>query len=1150
MESRSVFLSQKNNQEIFEALLSFIRENIDEMNAISSSVKEDSTPDIAQENSRERQVNAAILLQRMCRLQLLATTLFSTQGQEMYWDMLDQENPDTRKALLAKLMFGKTVAKVSPSENFPAEGVALKHKGEYDFPVRQHALWNSRYKQFPASYHRWSDLDQTLSKQIADLYLDHPDHSSNKYIPIIESNNASIECVIDMYLKNFSNLIEMIKKPNENIIILKIPLKEFDEVYDVIRSSGLVASPWDIARFFANKEEIKAKINDRQNNFEHPYLFNINDFFEHQPIIKKLLPTLPITLTALKEHSLMDELARIAISNRPTKILGACLHRLISAIDYENPESIQRISLFLSFAVKLHKNHYDKFAFSLYAIIHEISLLLENAYENGIEITNYKKFESNVHKNFISSFNLANEENANYITLAAPANSGAHAFLMAIEIAQKMKKKYLKSPHPISPHQYTEMEIIYGGLYYEFFKFTKKSASFNMEMNKELTDIYYLSTGPLLITDDNKTTVTLPGVDLNLFVRHLLDIGLEKRKEGVVIVVDTTTGMKKNLILNEATQKLISDGKISIICHESYQKFGMAHTDQLQGGVLYGIFSKQSFNEKDLIQFEKNAEKDLLKHFDMMMLSFIQEKVGHYLELIKHNHFKNGELINNFFMKSSCIDYMNFFTYNFMLPGSGESFFVNINKKNNAALYDAAFKNLDFRQGFGHYNTTVTDISTNLSLRLSAGASDKIDTIIQIVQLHLASVFRRDQLMAIVSEYLDKEKDGKLSVEQQIFYTGLLLAIKNLCVHPPQFWSEEREIFIQATKKLINHHTELLSGRKSVLTLYYFMIHPHFYIFNSPSAFVEYFKGLNENEKITMIQKIRSENIMNKIIIGQNSLYALMMEYPHSMRFDLVLEYSSLISSSSFFLKIMHSLAKNEKYAFVQHMMIANELQFALSHENLLTIITALPDKTDAFNLALAFTGAKEEVLNANTLILIAEFFKDNTAWTIQLLDKYINILKQNSVSDVNDQNIELLNETINLYRSIKPIIGQSMFDPVYNKSDIDLLKSEIEGLSKKIKKQILDYNNEITKEKNSYLYVNKDDIKLWNDKIAILEMSDKCLNGEVQGNDLDDIIESPKYKGWEKGEKAVNLVNEVKQLLKRIEDIKYYQINDITYKK
>ncbi len=72
----------------------------------------------------------------------------------------------------------------------------------------------------------------------------------------------------------------------------------------------------------------------------------------------------------------------------------------------------------------------------------------------------------------------------------------------------------------------------------------------------------------------------------------------KKREKPITIIIDATTTLYKNLKLNDRSLALIKSGKLSILIHESHQKFGLIHTDQVQYGRIFGICSKDSYQKK------------------------------------------------------------------------------------------------------------------------------------------------------------------------------------------------------------------------------------------------------------------------------------------------------------------------------------------------------------------------------------------------------------------------------------------------------------------------------------------------------------------------------------------------------------------------
>ncbi|MBA2653045.1 MAG: hypothetical protein H0U73_12400 [Tatlockia sp.] len=1018
-----------------ETLLNFIQYHLSDFNSGATLIEPHSVPERDTAESKDK---AVTLLQRMIRLQLLSTTFFSPNGQKMYWDLLDRGNllaADSETHLLAKLMFGKTIAKTVTNQYYPADLLKLDHKGEYDFPVMQHCVWNSRKEQSTAGYHRWSSLDERLAKKIADLYLEQPDHSTYKYLPVSNANNFRVELALNKYHWKNRDLMKVYAKAQETICVIQIPLGDPEEnvyakVNSLLKAAGLIASPFAIANFLASKKEMENEINDRPNNFRQFSKLNENDFFDHNAILEKSLPCLPDTLSDLIEHAIMAELAGIAISrDSPVKYLAAYLHRLISAIPPEyniDEQGIQRISLFLSFAVKLHRQYYERFAFLSHVISHEISLILNQVVKKGGEITNYKKFKKTVERNFISTLGLQTETNSehNYQSIASPANSGCHAFVMACELAKKMNPQAGDKP----------FTGFYAPIYHEFFQFMKTGIRFNNKQ-KKLADIYHISAGPLAMNPDQKI-VTVPGTDINLFVNYLLSIGLSSHSKGVVIIVDTTTALKKNLVLDEMTKKMIEEGKISIICHQSYQKFELAHTDQVQGGIVFGVCSKKTFSPDDLHQFEENAEKDLMNSFDMQLASFIKENTGHYPELIKLNHFKNGEMIKNAFMKPSYNVALKQFNYDFMIKNPDESYFYNIDKYEDPALYDAVYKNIELRQGFGHFNSTISAIDIDKSIRLSAGASDKIDTLIEITQLKLFSLFGREHLLMLLNLIVKHGNENLDSREDEILLAGLLMALKNGASHSPEFSEKDKTTLMDGINILIKSYSRLLSGRKSLQTLYRFSINPHFYEFNSKEL-GSWLANLDESKKIATIIQLQSDKKLERIIWSEYDLNSLLAHYPVSMKLDLACQFSDRIGSIKLFLQIMNSLPDKDKYPFVMHSLAEIKLESAWNAEYLLAIITNLPEINDAFLLVLAFNEIEENSLNIETILSIAEFFNQEPNKVLKVLDKFLVFFQQSRV-DQKMEFIDKIQKKINFYNSI----SQRLFTPKNNEAQTVDLKS------------------------------------------------------------------------------------------------------------
>jgi hypothetical protein len=888
-----------------------------------STITEDpkTKPDKKEDKPAMTNEEAAIVLQRIWRTRQLANDFFSEQSRDVYWQMLDRQNPELSESesnLLAKMMFGKTIAAVRKD--------TPKNASDFDFPTEQHPEWPTN-----AYYHRDDKLSGKLIDDVAKLYLTNPDHSKFLYVPIIIVNNASIEDVLKNFLtEDQRKFVTIHKKTHETIGVIEIDKKASSDILPKIQSAGLIASPWEIAKFNAkhkgqketedivdetkdkealedeiaettdigdqktkftvddvkdvNEEntdahtepiisgieldaeqdidnksteddtefgdterDIRGKLSDKSNSGESKK--QVDKLSLTESAIERLLPKFPDTIKGLKESQLLVELSKIAVDpSNPNKLLAACLYRMITGLpDGEyNKETLQRMALFLNFGVKFYKMNYERFAFSVYAVTHELSLLIDDAMKKGVKVTDYQGFKKSIEKDVISSFGLSSDPNKRCKTIAAPAMAGTHAFMIAMDLAKKMNLPADREP---------TIQIT-GSAYFEFKKFIPE----NHRDEDGLADIYHISAGPIV----NPNGVT-PGTDINIFIKSKLLQGKDKPPKPVTIVVDVTTGLHKNLKLDDDIKKLVENGDISIICYESYQKFGLAHTDQVQGGVVYGICSDTTFQPTVISDFETNAKNDLENHLDMAVASFMHEHSGQYIERIKEQHFKNGALFNSFFKDTP--DYVTKeIHYDEMLRDLNELYFFLITE--NPALKKAADATIVTRDSFGHFATSLSSIST--IDRLSPNASDKIDTLITITQLYLSSNFTRNQLFDLVSSLLSKRTSATdpFPKDQEIVFVGLLMALKNLSRSPPALTILEEYKLLYS----ISFLSDSLAGRNATQTLRALLDTSK----SNPSTHSQFFKQDNDFlNKNALLKYIQSKPSHEEIMIVMNELSKL-----------------------------------------------------------------------------------------------------------------------------------------------------------------------------------------------------------------------------------------------------------------------------------
>jgi len=768
---------------------------------------------------------------RVAHAEFYVNHFFSKYGRESYLELLNQQNTsatDKEIDTLAKIMFGKTIANIQQI-NAQNTGSRIKHD---DFPARQHKIWRGE------KYHRDDKIGGDLIDNIVQYYEPHADKiplnfiGGNRnyfvYFPTIMVDNVSIEDLIQNHFtdeeKKVIKHLHKGKHASIGLLVLYTPISYGDEVIcnlitTKLRSSGLLPSAWEIARFNA-----KYAKNCNENYSRADHVFDTH-----------ILKNMPSTLNELKKNELLIDLAKIAVSHSPTKLLASCLHRMLLALPETHAprEMIQRISLFLSFGVYYYPNNYERFSFIVYVISHEISLLINDALNKGIKITDYDQFKQAVHKNAITSFGLCNDDLINSQMIAIPAMSGTHAFLVAQNIAKKM----------VLTHNNELTAQVIGPNYYEFDKFIipfhKQS-----EVN-QVADFYYISAGPIIT---NKGGLT-PGTDINKLVKNKIFSNSAALPNNLVtIIVDVTSALHRNLKLDEDTKKLIQQGFLSIICHESYQKFGLAHTDQVQAGVVYGICSTMSSHTKRaLSQFEMNAKNDFGKHLDIVFASYLQQHCGAYLEKIKEQHFRNGSLYQNFFKTPrlfkdseqmiqrvnihdemlSNLDELYFFVTKILDTNGSCMLSEKIRLSNNyeeCAFHHANTKFCSFRDSFGHFTTSFATIPSGFS-RISPHASDEFDTVINIISLCLLGKFKSVELFDLLSSILScrAEIHQLLGNEEALFIAGLLAAILNLMrCYGDDVNSEEKNVFLflRGIIFLLSSISDSFSGRNVYHHLY------------------------------------------------------------------------------------------------------------------------------------------------------------------------------------------------------------------------------------------------------------------------------------------------------------------------------------------
>jgi len=377
---------------------------------------------------------------------------FASNGYETYIQMLHPKS-DSRHDNLGAIMFGRTVAGIIAGDNFPIKNPFM-HRN--------------------ALYHRDDNLRGQLCDTVLKKFYPKPNFSNFDYIPIILLECTPANEIIDTYLANDRYYVEFKKIKGEQIAFFRVDKSSpyYGTILKTIRATGLIASPWSIASAYARIRKIDSLKDEPANN----------------DVLEAILPHLPSTITELKNGKKMGSLARLAVSkNGPTKLLAACLYRLISALPDSNIDAgqVQRIYLFLNLATTCYKQDYNAFSICLYAIMHEISLILSDSLERGNPLISFEQFQEETIKNAITHFGIVasqDNEGQKYRHIAAPAMAGTNAYLLAMKLAKKMD---IGRPPSIKA---------VGANYYEFEKLHRS------ESVSDPSDIYVVSIGPVVNT--------------------------------------------------------------------------------------------------------------------------------------------------------------------------------------------------------------------------------------------------------------------------------------------------------------------------------------------------------------------------------------------------------------------------------------------------------------------------------------------------------------------------------------------------------------------------------------------------------------------------------------------------------------------------
>jgi len=658
---------------------------------------------------------AARLIQQAIRTKKIKETILANP----YFAYLSMIERDDDQFQLSAIMFGRHVAELR-----------IDARERIDNPL----INTSEY------YHRSNNLkNDAIIAFFKEFGIPKKYNEKNyTHVAITRLKNSPVEEDIIRYFNNGVNKdLALLQKAPYTIAVLAIPNNDLiyvELVKDRIKHFGLVASSWEIA------ENVRVTKYDEHLLTEKPKI--------------KLDHNLPLTKEGLIDSEIFYRLDAIASNfvRYPTKKLALCLKKMIEGSPKLSEGAIKRIALMLDLTNRFYAHHYPRYAFCVYAIVHEISLALLSNKDAAFLDAEYDAFLQESRTTLNKTLDLDEEKLSNSTFVALSSTSGVNAYAIAMRIAAIMK-----TPDGLPPKVHMVLPC-----YYEL----PSISNLKEAIPSDDADIFMISAGPIV----NPAGLT-PGVDINLFVKnHIINT---KRQKPATIIIDATTALYKNMILNQDVKKLLEEGKLSIIVHESHQKFGLIHTDEAQYGRVFGWCSKENFAASDISIFEENAREDFDNHIDIRVGTFISSRCTGILEDIKRRHFTNGGILRSILSETKLIT-MDVVRHVDMLSNLDELYFLNDielgPKTYTSNLERAAYGVIDYRSSFGHYMTTSTGVEPQR--RMSPSATDTIDCLVEASHIRLsADKSPKTMLGNIIDSAISQDE---LSIEEQIITIAML----------------------------------------------------------------------------------------------------------------------------------------------------------------------------------------------------------------------------------------------------------------------------------------------------------------------------------------------------------------------------------------
>ncbi len=787
----------------------------------------------------DQRQQAALRIQKAWR-QAQFQRNFSSKAFETYLSMLE----DIQDINLSKEMFGTTIA-------------SHVNKNTTTFlPQNPNTHADSVYYRTD-SFSSLKDI-QTVLKQFDPNF----DTELYNYVPITFSTTLKIKDILKAYAPNYdpdkNEKVRLLRNPNDptspfGFIRIDKNDQKYDWLYRIFRvfriegnftykmaEFGFKASPWKVASalFQSNPVHTATQV---------PRLHGMDSW-------------LPDNITELKKRY-CPLLARIAADEQcPTHLLASCLHGMLSHLpemNVINKTTLQRMAILLNSATQLHSNDYDRFALIFYCFAHEIGLLIAK----GQLKLNFEDFLKDTYDHEIAAFGIDNPtDTSNYQFVGIPANSGTSAMWMALTLAQEGL-----TPDEIAMHKK-------GDMYYEF---TTIDNLTKQKIKNPKRDIYLITSGPTVLL--STWSGICPGTDLNKMIASCIpEKGAPLRP--ITIIIDSTSGMHRNLKIEDKWKPFIMDGTISLIVHESHQKFGLGHSDQAQYGKVFGICSKAEYPPSFLEECAGKAKEDFKNNIDMQIGAYISTYAGTSLEKIKEAHFRNGKCLRDFFKELGLGNDM-FIPDKDKLDTEDKDRGLFVYGHMNSVIGKKVRDHLEYRGSFGHYNTTWSDCGPYF--RIAPSASDTTDILIEGTELYcvanLSSIEQITELKAFVSNFISSPTVP--SPSDQVMLAGLMQALAHRQYKPK---TPTDQFLWQYALKLMREKCPLLNGRKCFHELLDYRQQGFLATRKSPSFLDDVLYKFSKTtypiaQSDTLYQSIRSVTLA-QTHLSKNESYLLVLE--------------------------------------------------------------------------------------------------------------------------------------------------------------------------------------------------------------------------------------------------------------------------------